>query len=264
MKSIHLNSPHNLKRLRLNSNRKLQDIKGLHNLIKIKFLQIEDCNLFSQFENISLLKTLEKLELMYNKKLKSLTFIAVLDKLKSLRVWSVFALKSLDCFTKCQQLEELSIHNADVKTLNGFENLHNLKYLNLGNFHNLKSLDSLSKCTKINDVSFHNLTSLEDMNAIKDFKNLNEFYIDANNLIKNIDFLSHLKNLEIIELSDCNSIQSITPLVKLNKLKSLTINHCYGFTDLHLLKTLKVHSDIGVCYNDEMGFSRTIEFNYTN
>ena len=102
------------------------------------------------------------------------------------------------------------------------------------------------------------------MNAIKNFKNLKELTIDNNNLIENINFLSNLKNLEIIQLTDCNAIQSIAPLIKLNKIKSLIINHCYGFTDLHLLKTLKVHSDIGVCYNDKMGISRTIEIDYNN
>ena len=120
---------------------------------------------------------------MYNKKLKSLSFITNLSKLKSLRVWSIYALKSLSLFTKCQQLDELSIYNSSVKTLNGFENLINLRYLNLGDFFNLKSLKSLSKCHKINDISFYNLTSLEDINAIKNFKNLKEFYIENNNII---------------------------------------------------------------------------------
>ena len=126
-----------------------------------------------------------------NKKLISLSFIAILGKLKSLRIWSFHALTSLGCFTKCQQLEELSIYNADVKTLEGFENLINLRDLNLGDFHNLKSIHFLSKCTKINDISFYGCTSLEDMNAIKNFKNLNPQYLDILSHIFYIFFYHH-------------------------------------------------------------------------
>jgi Leucine-rich repeat (LRR) protein len=104
------------------------------------------------------------------------------------------------------------------------------------------------------------LTSLEDINAIKYLKNLKEFYIENNNIIDNLELLSNLKNLEYIQLCDCNKIQSIKPLFALNKIKSILINHCYGFTDLHLLGEINTKNGIGVCYKNELGENKDMEY----
>jgi Leucine-rich repeat (LRR) protein len=104
------------------------------------------------------------------------------------------------------------------------------------------------------------LTSLEDINAIKNFKNLKELYIENNNIIDNLELLSNLKNLEYIQLCDCNTLQSIKPLFALNKIKTILINHCYGFTDLHLLGEIITKNGIGVCYKNEFGENMDIEY----
>ena len=74
--------------LKLHSNIKLQHLKNLINLQKLKVLLIEDCNTLTDLEAIGSLKYLEELGLFYNNVSIAEETLAQLSKLKSLRIWT--------------------------------------------------------------------------------------------------------------------------------------------------------------------------------
>jgi hypothetical protein len=73
--------------LRLQDNRQLSKLTNLHLLTKLKYLMLEQCDSFVEYDALALIENLEELNLFYLLNLRSKAFTQKLKKLNVLRIW---------------------------------------------------------------------------------------------------------------------------------------------------------------------------------
>ena len=73
--------------MRLQDNRQLSKLTNLHLLTKLKYLMLEQCDSFVDFDALAMIENLEELNMFYLLNLRSKTFTQKLKKLNVLRIW---------------------------------------------------------------------------------------------------------------------------------------------------------------------------------
>jgi len=247
-----------LKDLQISDCDKLCDTKGVYDLIELKTMRIENCKELKTIEGFEGLSTFDHLEIFDCTALQSFPGLQ-----------NVFSLTGIDCtgcsdlkdisglknsfilffvvFDGCTSLENIEVFShltelsqisfvdcTSLKSLKPLKKTKSLSQINLRGCHSLVNLDGLENVKKYKGQSLYifDCYSLENIDGIAGFIDLEYFRISDSNKLKNINVVANFEKLISFSLSDCSSIQEIKPLEKLKKLNRVS------FYDLKSLKNL--------------------------
>jgi protein phosphatase 1 regulatory subunit 7 len=168
----------NLRRLNLNFNDDLIEVKGLKHLNSLNHIELR----FSQVENLEKIEVNENIECM-NIRASEITQISGLEKYFNLKelILDGNGISKIENLDSLFNLKRLNLSSASIAKIEGLEHLRNLETL---------------------DLSFQQITKIE---GLENLTNLRELDLSLNKISK-LENLDNLQNLEYL-LLECNKIQ---------------------------------------------------------
>ena len=201
-----LNDCNELLNISLDNNDELEDIDPIKNCSKLQILNL----------NKTSVKTLEPLRELSSLEIISISDCNSLNNLKGLENLNL-KITDININNENKDFDESSLSRLD--SLVSIENLPKLKTKKLQirevNISNLKGIESSNH---LEELYINNIISLNDINALSDFKNLNKIEISSCPNLQDYSVLSELVSLETCFLGDR---YSITQKEKDNKLDLL-------------------------------------------
>jgi|GEM_PF-631136 Leucine-rich repeat (LRR) protein len=222
---------------------KVISLKGIENCTNLKYLSL-GLQSIVDLQPLSNLIKLKYLDLDQNRTIIDITPIYNLINLKTLDI-SANPIKDINGMNKLINLEKLDILVTQVTDISSLSGLVNLKYLAFGdglvNINNIEALINLTKLTHlwasgcgVTDItSLANLTELNDalclefnkitgISAVSKMTKLIRLYI-AFNQITNISGIKNLESLDYLEAND-NQITDISELQYLSKIHYIALS----------------------------------------
>lgn len=112
---------------------------------------------------------------------------------------------------------------AGADSLEGLENFPNLEAL-YTDYCELEDIKPVAQVPGLKKLTFEGLPELNDFSVLSTLSNLEELYLEAENL-KTLDFLKGMKKLKSLKIAD-GQILSLDELANVPELTSLTVEGC--------------------------------------
>lgn len=202
-------------------------------------LNLRDCNISGEDEEIALLKQcqhLKKLAIGENFFFRDISFLEGLIQLEDLSLRdSAIAFEEFRILESLKKLKKLDLYHNRLVDISFLKNLHSLEVLNIGYnwIQDFSVLAHLSNLISL-DISQNHERNL-DLSFLKRLTKLEEFNV-YNCDIEDISIFQELKNLKILDLT-FNKIKDITALANCQKLECINLENT-PITDISPLKSL--------------------------
>jgi hypothetical protein len=189
--------------------------KEVYALSKLVGLNLRECELLSDIDNLSKLQKLSILNLSECKCLSDLSILS-LNKLYSLNL------------TGCEKITNLHFLSS----------LLEIRFLSLSGLHSIVKLDALNGLKNLLHINLSDCSMLSDISGLKNSEKISTLDLrDCKSLTK-LDSLKKLKNLKNLFLSGCSSISDLKPISKLISIKNLNLSGCKSLVDLSPISAL--------------------------
>ncbi|TRX55906.1 leucine-rich repeat domain-containing protein [Thalassomonas sp. M1454] len=212
-------------------NAQLTDLSVLAELTNLKSLSIQNMPELVNFDFLTNLTNLEKLDLT-GSKFNNLGALVGLTKLSNLNLNGALV-SDLTSLSSLVNLNSLDVSYTQVSDLTFTESMTNLSSLYAHN-SNVQTLPDFTKLVKLNDVSFYD-NNIVDISPLANLVAFTSLDLHGNK-IKNLNPLSSLTSLQTLNLSD-NDINSLAGIEALTELTSLSLN-INPITDFSALSSL--------------------------
>lgn len=189
-------------------------------LLKVLQLRIYLPNEISNLDGLQFCKNLLTLEISQMKKLKDLTPLKGLTKLKKLQI-DLCSIEDVTPLKDLTNLEQLDLNGNNISDISALKYLTNLYWLYLSS-NNISDISSVKYLTKLGRLFIWN-NQISDLSPISNLKYIRRLYV-SNNKLSNIDALKGFKNLRMIDIEK-NRVKSIVPLKDLEKIWYLIVYH---------------------------------------
>lgn len=166
-----------LKRLWLERNTELRDLRGLSKLHELSFLEISGCPVVD-LAPLSALVQLETLSLHEMPELANLDPLGSLVQLRELRV-GASRVTDVSALRKLVRLERLSLDDAAVTDLAPLGSLAALTFLSLQSLGALRDLAPITTLPRLADLLLGHLTALRDLARLARLPALTSLYLNT-------------------------------------------------------------------------------------
>ena len=184
--------------------------------LDIKYLDISDCREELDFSILSKLKKLKHLDLSGNRNLGDISFLNGMNDLIILNI-GITAIKNLNNFPYLPKLKVLNLKMNHIKNLCGLEKQTDLTDIVLWG-SDIDDIEILKNFKNLRALDFDNCSNIKDFSSISNLTKL--IYLDFSNLkMSEFSFLKKLKNLVCLLMDGISGIMSDK---KLDDLKNLT------------------------------------------
>lgn len=237
----------NLEHLSLEYNPKIDDIRFISKLRKLKTLNISATG-------IKDLSPLKDLEYLYRLEITDLQLDDQVIEVLAMHpnLWSVNLrnnqITSLQVFENTPELQELYLSENQIENLEPLKRLPKLSYLSLdGNL--ISDINPLECLTSLEFLEL-NKNQINDISPLQSLTKLQELYLNENQ-ITDVSPLENLTELRILELGN-NQLKNIQTLKKLVNLTRFSI-FSNQVTDASVLTNFEKLQEISLEFNEVKG-----------
>jgi hypothetical protein len=140
----------------------------------------------------------------------------------------------------CPLLEELKLEGQylSFKDILGLAFTPELKIADLGDLSEVKNFTPFAICTKLRSLKFYDASSLQNLNFLLNYTQLEVLHVQNCENLTNITALSNCKKLKELELSS-DKIVDISPIGDCENLRELELNGCFDLPTLKGVEKLK-------------------------
>lgn len=228
------------------STKQISDLKGVNKVKTLWKLVLENNSKIKNLDDLKYLPQLNKLALYRFSKLENLDGIKDLHNLKYIVLSGCPRVKSIEGLSMLDSIKVLSVYDCDeIEDISPLRNLKKMEILNLQFGHRLRNIDALGELKGLKYLSLTACDSLTSIDGIKNSLSIKSLDLNQCQLLENIDPLQNLISLERLDLTNCDQIKNLDPLRKLKSLKEIAFNGCHklknidGLTDLRNLANTK-------------------------
>lgn len=168
---------------------------------RMKYLDVSNCELVTDFSKIANLTELEGLDLSGCRNINDFSFLGNL-----------------------KQLKVLNLGDTNIESFKNFPAFPNLEVLNV-KMNRIRNLSGLESCRNLHDLILWGCTSLEDISVVRMFSELRLLDLDACRLVKDIFPISNLNKLMYLNLNDTR-VEDLKSIKNLSNLEIFTMDFC--------------------------------------
>jgi hypothetical protein len=212
------------------------DLSPLTALVQLQDLELSQ--VYHDSLNLPLPDSVRSIQLFDISGLKTLDGFDQLSQLKTLKVFNAPDLVDGSALSKILPLEFLLLQGTRLSALHHFGNLNNLKMLQLHNNAQLVELTADREQHSLHELVMTQCPNFANLAGIASFKGLRRLVLNGLRVLEDLSSLQALDNLSELILENCPKIQKVMPLTQLSSLRILYLYSCPAIQDAQGLKSL--------------------------
>lgn len=198
-----------------------EKFRGVDKLKNLEWLRLHIINPVLFFEDLSLLTTLQFLQLRVG--FRCLLHPLDLNGCRNLRELIMECNKGLPNLEKLTKLEKVECHLSSMESVIGLNSLANLKVLDLSDCESLVDLPGLSSLDALETLNVSH-TELSELYGIGKLQHLQELNVEGCFSLTSLVGLEYVTSLRLLHAQYCESLQELPSMSNLKRLEVVDLS----------------------------------------
>ena len=198
---------------------------------------------------VELAPQLTQLDLSHCWKLRDLSLVSSLKRLRHLNLSGCGQVSDLSALTQLSTLQHLDLRRCrQVSDLSVLKQLSALQHLDLSECDQVSDLSVLKQLSALQHLNLTLCDQVSDLSALKQLSALQRLDLYRCGQVSDLSALKQLSALQHLDLRDCRQVSDLSALKQLSALQHLYLSGCDQVSDLSALKQLSALQDLDLTW----------------